>query len=46
METDIQEQEFNGNPESCAISQSSLDISSLDLKANDCLTTAFTVVHT
>lgn len=45
METDIQEQEFNGNPESCAISQSSLDISSLDLKANDCLTNAFKVAQ-
>ena len=45
METDIQEQEFNGNPEACAISQSSLDISSLDLKANDCLTNAFKVAQ-
>lgn len=45
METDTQEQEFFGDPEACAISQSSLDISSLDLKANDCLTNAFKVAQ-
>jgi hypothetical protein len=33
----IQEQEFAGNPEICTISPTSLDLSEIALKANDCL---------
>lgn len=40
MNADIQEQEFTGKPEACTIVPTSLDISPLNLKANDCLSNA------
>lgn len=40
MNTNIQEQEFNGNPEECTISPTSLDFSGITLNANDCLSNA------
>lgn len=40
MNTDIQEQEFSGDPEKCTISPTTLDTSTIALKANDCLSNA------
>ena len=45
MNTYIQEQEFNGNPEECTITPTSLDLLGIILNANDCLSNAANIAR-